>query len=158
MICNVHVCGAWVVKSYAMPSIYHLLLPYLFPLCNCICVLPVDCLHSTLTSKTDENLTSPVPNTDTSGEVSCTIALKPYIPFARNSSGTTCSPSSFCFKVISVDNDPSIKRFLSAIEVRRRLNAGSREGRGSSVILRLIGRSINQYLVHFVPSTERRLT
>ena len=144
MICNVHVCGAWVVKSYATPAIYHLLLPYLFLLCNCIYVLPVDCPYSTLTSRTDENLTSPVHNTDTSGEVSCTIALKPYIPFARNKSGTICSPSSFCFKVISVDNDPSIKRFLSAIEVRRRLNAGSREGRGSSVILRLIGRSIHQ--------------
>ena len=144
MICNVHVCGAWVVKSYATPSIYHLLLPYLFLLCNCICVLPVDCPYSTLTSRTDENLTSPVPNIDKSGEVSCTIALKPYIPFARNKSGTICSPSSFCTNAISVDSDPSIKRFLSAIEVRRRLNAGSREGRGSSVILRLIGRSIHQ--------------
>ena len=144
--------GAWVVKSYATPSIYHLLLPYLY----CVCTLRDHCLHSTLTSRTDENLTSPVPNTDTSGEVSCTIALKPYIPFARNSSGTICSPSSFCFKVIPVDNDPSIKRFLRAIEVRRRLNAGSREGRGSSVILRLIGRSIHQYLVPFVPLNRKK--
>jgi hypothetical protein len=48
--------------------------------------------------------------------------------------------------VRSVVSDPSINKFLRAMEVMRRLNAGSREGRGSIVILKSIGRSDNQRL------------
>jgi hypothetical protein len=57
--------------------------------------------------------------------------------------------------VRSVVNDPSINKFLRAMEVMRRLNAGSREGRGSIVILRSIGRSIHQLLRRLLDGGRR---